>query len=106
MHFVSTGQHTQMNRSSAKRSHLRVIAAALGALFVLMLTVIVSRGEALLFSFYKDQSPTLVFLHYSPYIFGRIFWHFINNSLFSPFFTFSAYYFSKCSADGRMLKFK
>ncbi|XP_039907924.1 C-type lectin domain family 10 member A-like [Simochromis diagramma] len=44
------GQHTQMNRSSAKRRHFRVIAAALGALFVLMLTVIVSRVNV--------QSPT------------------------------------------------
>lgn len=56
--------------------------------------------------FYKDQSPTLVFLCCSPYIFGRIIWHFINSSTPPCFFTFSAYYFSKCSARGTVLQFK
>ncbi|CAI5686308.1 unnamed protein product [Oreochromis niloticus] len=52
-----TGQHTQMNRSSAKRSHFRVIAAALGAFFVLMLTVIVSRGITA--TLQSEQTSTL-----------------------------------------------
>ncbi|CAI5692045.1 unnamed protein product [Oreochromis niloticus] len=52
-----TGQHTQMNHSSAKRSHFRVIAAALGAFFVLMLTVIVSRGITA--TLQSEQTSTL-----------------------------------------------
>ncbi|XP_026012340.1 integumentary mucin A.1-like isoform X2 [Astatotilapia calliptera] len=51
------GQHTRMNRSSAKRSHSRVIAAALGACFVLMLTVIVSRGISA--TLQSEQTSTL-----------------------------------------------
>ncbi|XP_039461830.1 flocculation protein FLO11-like [Oreochromis aureus] len=52
-----TGQHTQMNHSSAKRSHFRVIAATLGAFFVLMLTVIVSRGITA--TLQSEQTSTL-----------------------------------------------